>query len=151
MLWKVLLGFLPPEASRWDDCLARSRASYQDLQAELIVDPRAREDPQPRPPPLPLPQHIKGQCRDESPPCEDLSLPPGPSQRRIALSAPLFGPAPSPSAERALLAALLDTHEAAAAHTLPPQQSQSQRMRAVPVCCVRDDPLSQAAGSAWRG
>mmetsp|Transcript_6702 Transcript_6702/g.10991 ORF Transcript_6702/g.10991 Transcript_6702/m.10991 type:complete len:718 (-) Transcript_6702:39-2192(-) len=148
VMWKVLLGFLPPDASCWEESLASSRASYQDLLTELIVNPWAREDPQPRPPrsphwlrrplapPPPLPR--------SSPPS---SKPP---------PAPLFGSSltPPPAADKkgeaqTILTSLLGETDS----TAPPplREVTVWRMREIDAYSVSDDPLSLASGSAWKG
>ncbi|WIA33086.1 hypothetical protein OEZ86_006240 [Tetradesmus obliquus] len=42
--WKLLLGYLPPDPSEWDEVLARKRTQYLLFCEELIIDPKKQED-----------------------------------------------------------------------------------------------------------
>ena len=159
VMWKVLLGFLPPEASCWDESLARSRASYQDLLSELIVNPQAREDPQPLPPRSTQRKRQQTFTTSSSPPSSpDHSLVLTSQSSRVP-APPLFS-SPPPAAftgktgtKQTQLVSLLDAVCSNPSTESVPQFKPASvcRMREVAACRVSDDPLSQATGSAWKG
>ena len=39
IVWRILLGYLPADTSKWDGILREHKASYDVLKAELIVEP----------------------------------------------------------------------------------------------------------------
>eukprot|EP00878_Enallax_costatus_P018401 GHUV01019370.1.p1 GENE.GHUV01019370.1~~GHUV01019370.1.p1 ORF type:complete len:374 (+),score=126.28 GHUV01019370.1:171-1292(+) len=43
MTWKLLLGYLPPDPSEWDELLARKRTEYLLFCEDLIVDPKKKK------------------------------------------------------------------------------------------------------------
>ena len=42
--WRVLLGYLPPETSKWEEVLHRDRTLYRTLISELFVQPSHKEN-----------------------------------------------------------------------------------------------------------
>ena len=154
-MWKVLLGFRPPEASAWEVSLAASRASYQDLLSELIVDPGAREDPQPLPPRRLAKRPLSSSSATPSSPSSS------PHRCRPPPSSPLFSspppsPSPTPSNKKSLAHTLLSSllgqaGAGGALPALPAPPALTLRMPEVAASRVQDHPLSQAPLSAWRG
>ncbi|CAD7701863.1 unnamed protein product [Ostreobium quekettii] len=47
VVWKVLLGLLPPEKEEWEDVLKKKRAEYRSFCQELIIDPKKDENGEP--------------------------------------------------------------------------------------------------------
>ena len=158
ILWKVLLGFLPPEADTWDDVLAKSHASYQDLLAELIVEPWSKENPQP----LKYKSSKAGYrtCNTTQKGPNDDGL--GAAKLAKTPSQLFQSPISSPSlksknaAEGQLLAFLLsggifDEENSIEGRTCPPLSANPVKMNAIPAFQVYDHPLNMTEGSAWKG
>ncbi|KAI4369761.1 hypothetical protein MLD38_018171 [Melastoma candidum] len=46
MVWKLLLGYLPPDRSLWPSELAKKRSHYKNLKTDLLVNPLVRNHPE---------------------------------------------------------------------------------------------------------
>lgn len=156
VVWRVLLGYLPPEAEKWEGSLATSRASYQDLLKELILDPRDRENPLPLPQPprrrrsdtLPL----ESRCNDGDSDCEKST---GASCNTSSSrpSPPLFATSPRVAVRKecSLLESLLAG--AGAGSEIERREevgARPLRMTGVPPFRVQDHPLDLSPTSAWK-